>query len=118
MTQATGGGVFTLDPAAVNVERPGAVGEDVGRDGAGEGLAGDDDRLEGGLECGAPAFPPLSVGRGGYGDRREVEVPAGVRVGVIAAAHVGPRLACATGLAADDLPLGASRLVDRLGDVE
>jgi hypothetical protein len=40
-----------LNPASVNVERPRAVREDVRGDGAVEGLAGDDDRLEGGLSA-------------------------------------------------------------------
>ena len=40
------------DAAPVDVERPSAVGEDVGRDRAREGLAGDDDGLERGLERG------------------------------------------------------------------
>ena len=35
-----------IDPASVDVERPRAVRQHVRRDGAGQGLAGDDDRLE------------------------------------------------------------------------
>ena len=33
-----------------------------------EGLTGDDDGLEGGLQCGPPALPLLGVGGGGRGD--------------------------------------------------
>src|SRR5699024_5056176 len=44
-------------PAPVDVECPGAVCENIRRHGPGEGLAGDDDRLERGLERRAPALP-------------------------------------------------------------
>jgi hypothetical protein len=79
-------------PAPVDVERPRAVLEDSRGDGADEGLAGDDDRLERGLERRAPALPAFGV-RGGGGRASE-----------------GPH--------AHNLPLHSGRLVDGLGHVE
>src|SRR5690606_2777499 len=58
--------VVRLHPCRRDVQRPGAVRQDGGRDGATEGLAGDDDRLERGLERRAPALPTFRVGSGGY----------------------------------------------------
>src|SRR5690606_7868111 len=45
----------------IDVQRPGAVREDVRRDSPGERLAADDDRLERGLERGAPSLPLLGL---------------------------------------------------------
>ncbi len=44
------------------------MGQDVGGDGAGQGLAGQEDGFIGGLEGSTPAGPLAGGGRGGGGD--------------------------------------------------
>lgn len=55
-------GVERFDPAPIDVERPGSILEDVGCNGADEGLAGKDPELDSGLERSAPAGPSLGGG--------------------------------------------------------
>src|SRR5699024_1323041 len=61
-----GEAVWGLDPAPVNVDRPGPVREDVPGNGLlGDGLTGEHNRLEGGLKSRTPAIPLLSrIGSG------------------------------------------------------
>ena len=54
--------IVCRDAAGVDVESARAVFEDIGGNGAFEGLAGDDDRLDCGLEAGSISLP-----RGGFG---------------------------------------------------
>src|SRR5262245_18994002 len=68
------------DPAGVDVECPGAVRLDVGRDRPDQRLAGHDDRLPTGLECSSPPGPGRP-GRtaDGLGDVERLREPGAVQ---------------------------------------
>src|SRR5690606_15640349 len=108
-----------VDATSVDVECPRPPLQDVlsERQSFLERLAGEDDGLVGGLERGGPALPLLGFlgRRGSDGDDLRSHA-AGVGVRPVGAALLldGLRGVARQGARADDLPLGAELLVDRL----
>src|SRR6516225_8699366 len=86
-------------------------------DGALNWFSGDDDRLVGGFEGGAPALPLFRGGGRGDGDRSTVNC-AGLAADIAATPNVLLRCCSSIGAPSDNFPFRACRFVDRFRHIQ